>query len=553
MSDRGILAQSLRLERVQVRRAVLAGVLVALSGIGLTGTSAWLIVRAAQEPAVLSLTVPMGLVQLFALSKAAGRYAERTQTHNVALAIMGHVRAAIARLLEPLVPAGLGPRSADVVDLVLRDVDRVQDLLTAVAGPLLTSAVAGVVTVVVAGLVVPWSAASLLVGLVTVAAVLPLVAQRLGRRSQDETDQARGELVRLFDDVAQSGDELVMNGATANLDARLADLEDRLDAAQRSHTVLMGVIALLASLASSVCVAATVGLSASALRDGHLAASLVAVPALISVAALELVSGVAPVMAGLRGDRLALARLEALTGLEAPVREPSEATAAVTGESSVLVEGARVAHDDDVVLDEVSVDLSPGDVVVLRGPSGGGKTTLARLITKFLDPQSGSLYLGDVNYAHLTSNEVRGHVGFVDDAPHVFATSVAGNLRIADPHASDAEIVEACERVGLGSFLDGLDDGIETPIGGVATGLSGGEQRRLGLARELLVRRGVVVLDEPTEGLDEPTASRVIDEVVDAHRDGVVLLISHLDDDLRRATRCVELRGGRLEESTLDH
>ena len=123
MATDHVLRHALGVERTALRRAVLAGLLVSLSTIGLSGTSAWLIVRAAQEPAVLSLTVPMGLVQLFALAKAAGRYLERTQTHRAALGVLGHVRASVARLLEPLVPAGLGPRSSDVVDLVVRDVD----------------------------------------------------------------------------------------------------------------------------------------------------------------------------------------------------------------------------------------------------------------------------------------------------------------------------------------------------------------------------------------------------------------------------------------------
>ena len=180
MATNGVLASSLRLERRAVRRALYAGLLVGLSTIGLAATSAWLIVRAAQEPVVLSLTLPMGLVQLFALAKASGRYLERTQTHQSALSVMGHVRARVARVLEPLVPAGLGPRSADAVDLVVRDVDRVQDLLTAVAAPLFTSAVAGVATVVVSGLIVPWSALTLAGALAMSAVVAPVAAARLG-------------------------------------------------------------------------------------------------------------------------------------------------------------------------------------------------------------------------------------------------------------------------------------------------------------------------------------------------------------------------------------
>ena len=537
-------------ERTSIRGALSAGLLVSLSTIGLSGTSAWLIVRAAQEPAVLSLTVPMGLVQLFALAKAAGRYLERTQTHRAALGILGHVRARVARLLEPLVPAGLGPHSADVVDVVIRDVDRVQDLLTAVAGPLLTSGVAGVVTVAICAAIIPFSALSLFVALVFVAIALPYSAARLGQRAEHDLDDVRGAMVTLFDRVAQGGDEYVMTGASDQLEQELRDLEQRFDRAQRRRTLVTGTISGLTTLVSGVCVAVTVGCTSLALRSGHLAPALVAVPALLSVTSLELVSGVAPLLAGLRGDRAALARLEALSGAVAPVVEPDQGASVGGSFEELRVEHASVSFDHVRALDDVVFEVSRGDVVAIGGPSGGGKTTLARVLAKFLDPDQGSVRVGDVAYAALRSSQVRESVGFVDDAPHVFATSLAGNLRIARPFASDLELVRALERAGLSTLLASMPEGLDTVLGGANTGLSGGEQRRLGLARELLVSRSVVVLDEPTEGLDEETASDVMDRIVDECSHGVVLVISHRDADSLRATRRVTLDHGRLTEET---
>ncbi len=538
----------MKLERSPIRGALAAGLLVSLSTIGLSGTSAWLIVRAAQEPAVLSLTVPMGLVQLFALAKAAGRYLERTQTHRAALGVLGHVRAAVARLLEPLVPAGLGPRSADVVDVVIRDVDRVQDLLTAVAGPLLTSGVAGVVTVCICAAIVPLSALSLFVALVFVGVVLPYAAARLGRRTELELDAVRGALVTLFDRVAQGGDEYVMTGASDQLKEELATLERRLDRAQRRRTMLMGSISGLTTLVSGLCVSATVLVTSLALRSGHLAPALIAVPALLSVTSLELVGGVAPLLSGLRGDRAALARLGALAKTAAPVIEPDEEIDVDVSFPGLRVEHVGVDFEGVRALDDVNFEVRRGDVVAIGGPSGGGKTTLARVLAKFLDPGEGSLWVGEVDYASLRSSQVRQGVGFVDDAPHVFATSLAGNLRIADPHASDLELVHALDGAGLRSLLNSMPQGLDTELGGEGTGLSGGEQRRLGLARELLVRRPVVVLDEPTEGLDEETANDVMERIVDEFAHGVLLVISHRDADSLNATRRVTVRRGQLRE-----
>ena len=548
MKNKGVLVRALGEEQAPIRHAVLAGLLVSLSTIGLSGTSAWLIVRAAQEPAILSLTVPMGLVQLFALAKAAGRYLERTQTHRAALGVMGHVRASVARLLEPLVPAGLGPRSSDVVDVVVRDVDRVQDLLTAVAGPLLTSAVAGVVTVAITAAIVPLSALSLLVALVLTAAVLPWAAARLGYRSEVEIDAVRAGMVGLFDRVSQGGDEYVMAGAAESLGEELAELERRYDRANFRRTLLMGVISGLTTLVSGLCVVTTVLVSALGLRSGHLAPALLAVPALLSVTVLELEGGVAPMLVGLRGDRAALARLEALADVGAPVTEPDVGGLFDTASASLRASNVGATFADTVALRDVSFELRRGDVVALSGPSGGGKTTFARLLAKFLDPREGVLQVGGADYATLRSEQVRQVVGFVDDAPHVFATTLAGNLLIANPHASDDELVVALDGAGLRALLASMPEGLDTKLGGATTGLSGGEQRRLGVAREMLVRRPIIIFDEPTEGLDEETASLVMDRIVAAFGEGAVLVISHRDADYVHATRRAVIANGQLRE-----
>ena len=548
MGTRGVLGRAMGLERAALRRALWAGLLVGLSTVGLAGTSAWLIVRAAQRPVVLSLTVPMGLVQLFALSKAAGRYVERVQTHEAALSVMGRVRATIAAMLEPLVPAGLGPRSSDVVDLVLRDVDRVQDLLTAVVGPLLTSAAAGVITVVVTGCIVPWSAAWLMACLVLTALVVPTWAAKAGARSERELELVRSQMVRLFDAVAQGGDELVMHGNGPRIMVELESLERRHDVARRRHTMMTGVATALTSLIASASVVGAVLLSAQALRGGSLTPSLIAVPALLSVASLELVGGIAPILVGLRGDRVSLARLESLGHVAPPVREPEVSGPGVAAAHGVRLDDASLRHDATAIVSHANVTVAPGDLVVLSGPSGSGKTSIARLLAKFVDPTEGSISLDEIDYADLTSGQVRSCVGSVDDAPHVFDTTLAGNLRIARARASDDDLRRVCRLAGLATFVDGLADGLETRLGGTSTGLSGGEQRRLGVARELLADRPVTIFDEPTEGLDEATAAALIDAIADHYRGRAVVVISHRGEDLPSATRRLTMVDGELHD-----
>ncbi len=544
------LASALRSESRSCRRAVAAGVFVSFSSIGLAGTSAWLIVRAAQRPAILSLTFVMGLVQLFALSKAAGRYLERMQTHDSALAVMGRVRSRVARVLEPLIPAGLGPRSDEVVDVALRDVERVQNLLTVVAGPLVASSLAALATLVVSGLVVPASAAVLSAGLVLSVGVLPTLGARWGRRSEAELDCVRRLTVGLYARAALSGDEYVMTGADEALFEELEDLEKRADRALlRGAWARAAVSSLLTLVAGST--ALTVALvTAKALVDHDLSRALLAVPTLLSVAVLELVGGVAPTMVGLFGDREALARIDQLSQRVPPVREPSLTHARVLEGDEVTLEDVGVRFGGVHVLSELSLQLTPGSYTVMRGPSGAGKTTLARVIAKFLDPSSGRLALSSTDYRQLTSAQVRNHVGFVDDAPYVFATSLAGNLRIARPDATDEELRDALRDAGLSTLLEGATEDLATPLGGEGDRLSGGERRRLGVARELLVSRNVVVFDEPTEGLDGAQADELRRTISSRYHDAAVLIISHLPGEELVATREIQLIDGKVIQET---
>ena len=542
----GVVLAALRQERRAVRSALAAGLLVTLCTVGLAGTSAWLIVRAAERPSVLSLTVPMGLVQLFALAKAAGRYLERTQTHRAALGAMGRVRASVALFLEPLLPAGLGPHSSQVVDNVLGDVERVQDLLTAVAGPLVTSVAAGLASAVVVGLIAPWTGVILLVAVAVDALALPWLALRLGARSSLEVDAVHAKMTELFDQAAQSGDEFIMVGAAQQLRQRLANLEARGDVAQFRRRAVMGLIGALTVLVNGVAALSVALVSIAGLRSGHLAPALLAVPVLTTAAVLELVSGFAGGVVSVSRDRAAIRRLQALSTRPRPVHEPDVSVALSDDDQSVAMADVTHSYGATTVLETLVFELRPGDAIVLEGPSGGGKTTLARLIAKFLDPTQGRITLGDVDYARLSSNSVRARVGLVDDAPHVFASSLAHNLRVAAPDASDEQLVRALRDAGLATFLGGLERGLDTPLGGESTGLSGGEQRRLGVARELLTNRSIAIFDEPTEGLDDQAAHRLLAVLREHYREGILVVVSHQDAERLAGARVWSLAKGRL-------
>ena len=532
------LGEALVAERPAIGRALWAGALVSVSTVGLASTSAWLIVRASERPAILSLTVPMGLVQLFALAKAAGRYLERTATHRAALSVMGRVRASVARRLEPLVPAGLGPHSASVVDLAVRDVDRVQDLLTAVAAPLAAGVLGVLVAAAVSGVVVP-AAAAVLAAAVAASLVFALGGARWAAASETTFDEARTALVALVAEVARDPAGVATGEGLGSVARRLDALETRRDRARARASRVRGLVAGLVSVSGGLGAAMALVATERA-RHGHLGAALVAVPVVTTLAAIDLVGGLSGAMTGWRGDRAAIDRLESLSQRVAPVVEVAGPPRDLRGE--VRATNLRVTHDGRVALADASLALAPGEVVVIRGPSGAGKTTLAWALAKFVDPSGGRVSLAGADYAGLSSATVRRAVGFVDDAPYVFATTLAGNLRVVAPDASDEELLEVLEAVGLSALLEPA--GLARELGGASIGLSGGERTRLGVARALLARWPIVVLDEPTEGLDAVAATRVL-AAITARVEGVVI-ISHREGDEAVATRVVELVGGRV-------
>jgi thiol reductant ABC exporter CydC subunit len=543
--QRSVLRESLVRERRSVVFALAASVAVSLATVALSGSAAWLIVRSAQRPALLSLTLLMGVVQLLALGKAAGRYSERVNTHEAALRIMARVRALTASRLEPLVPAGLGARSADVVETVIGDVDKVQDLLVGVAGPVSANLVAGFCAVVVGAFIAPATAFVFALGIVLVGIVMPLWAARAGTRPQNELDDARARLRHGLDDAARSGDEFVALGASRVLYQRLESAEVAYDRAARRVARRTGFFSaanvLIVGLTIVVIVASTQG----ALENHSIAVSLLAVPALLALSTLELVGAASGSLLGIQTGRAALKRLDSLVAGPWPMHDPAEPSALGLS-SEIELSDVSVWRDDQPVLEHVDTTWEEGAIVAISGPSGSGKTTLAHLVARFIGNHDGEATLGGVDLRGFAGAQVRTQVGFVDDDPHVFDTTLAANMRLARPAATDDEILDALLAAGLGPLLSTLPSALDTQLGGVVTGLSGGERRRLGVARALLARRPVMVLDEPTQGLDESESRALMCEVRRHQSSGIVVVISHQDQDHVGATIHLTVNEGRV-------
>jgi thiol reductant ABC exporter CydC subunit len=511
------------------------------SGIALTATSGWLVVRASEQPVILTLLTAIVAVRTFGIARPFFRYLERIVSHDAALDDLARRRTAVYAALIPLTPARLGRRSrSSVLTGVVDDLTDVVEAQVRVTVPVLSSAVAGVV----AALLVTWFAP--VIGLVVVGLLLAVAAAcglawAFESRSRDELLGARAEVLRVSDLVARQAGELQAIGAEATAAGWLRDAHEMLREAVRRQSRGRALVAAVLLVATAVATVASAHLVDPAVTGAPVAALLVVVPVAVGDALAPLVD----TMRSLARAQGSGARLDALLGQAPAVADPASprdpAPPADDGPRVELDEvGASwTGHGEQLVATDLR--LRPGDRVAVIGPNGSGKSTLLAVLARHLDPSRGRHSLDDVDVRELSLADVRRSVAVVDDEPHVFSTSVAGNLRLARPESDDDDITAALGRAGLRAWLADLPQGLDTRLGTGGRGLSGGERARLGVARAALADRPVVLLDEPTAHLDHATATAVLDDVLSATEGRSVIVVSHRPEALERFTTVLDL------------
>ncbi len=551
------VARTLGVARVAAGRLAQASLLGAGAigaSIALMGTSAWLISRAALHPSEASLTLAIVGVQFFGLSRGFLRYGERLVGHDAALRVLTDLRVRVYDRLEAIAPTGLPLfRRGDLVARVVDDVDSLQDVVLRVIQPFAVACVVGAATVAVMWVLLPGAGAVLLVALVVSATLVPWLTGRLAKREESKQASARGELSAAVVDLIEGAPELTVMGGTGEQVERIATADRRLRATARKGAgttgIGLGLTTALAGLASWG--ALTLGVRAT--HGGHLDGALLAVLALVPLAAFELVAPLPAATQALQRSRTAAGRVFAASDAPAPVEEP-DAPLPLPGEVpgphtlSLRSVWAGYPGTDRPVLRGVDLDLTPGRRVALVGQSGAGKSTLADVLVRFLPVDAGEATLDGVPLDRLASDDVRRVVGLVEQSPHLFATSLAENLRVGRRSASDEELTEALERVGLGDWLAGLPAGLATHVGRAGARLSGGQRQRVAVARALLARFSILILDEPAEHLDPQGADAITADLLALTEGHSTLFITHRLMGLDQVDEIMVLDGGRVVE-----
>lgn len=532
--------------------------LAAGAAIGLLALSGWFIAAAAYAglnivtAKAFNFFLPSIGVRLFAMTRTVARYGERVICHDATFRILETLRTWCYRKLEPLSPARLERHhSGDLLTRIVTDIDTLDNLYLRVLSP--SAVAAGVV----AGLVIfIWTMdtvmALLCAILFMVAGVLiPLIAHNAARSTGRRLNEHSAHLRTVLVDGIHGLAALLTCGAETRYRKRLQDRHRELVASQYKMCQVAGWSKALTGMVGGVTVLAVLYLGVDKVAAGGLSGALLALIALAVMAAFDIVAPLTNAYQYLGQTRKAAGRLLEVTRQPPAVTFPakSESAAPPTGPIEFDRVSFAYAGGSRPALENITFQIRPGQHTAVMGATGAGKSTLLYLLARFEDPSHGAIRIGGCPLKACSEDDLRNHICIIDQKAHIFNGTVRDNLLMAAPQATDDDIDDALSAVQLDLFIRGLPRGLETWVGEAGRLLSGGQARRLAIARAVLGNAPVWALDEPTEGLDTATAAAMMRDLITCGKDRTLVMITHRPEAVERMHQVIVLAEGRIAEA----
>lgn len=543
------LGRLLRLLRTPWHRVGLAVVFSSLTlgaAIGLAAVSAWLIARASQQPLILDLTVAVVAVRALGISRGVFRYIDRIFSHDVALRGVEKLQEeTYLRLAQAPTEVTIGLRRGDLLARFGTDVDAIGDFVVRAFMPALTAVIAGLGSVALIGVFSPRTAVVLACALVISGTVAPLTAALGAWRSERETVHAKAQVTAAVTNLVDTGDELRVSSRIRTALADLRQGEERLEGALRRAAWPAAFAPAVSTLAMGATVVAALWFGGWEHAHGHLTAVNFAVVVLTPLAVFEAVDALPNAAVQTLHSAAAAHRLEEIL-FATQTDKPGKEHAHLDQKASLIARDLAVGYPgQDPVVSGLNLQLHPGESMAIIGPSGSGKTTLLATLAGLLPPISGQVLLRNQNTRTLAEGQAAHTVVFTAEDAHLFDTSIMENLRVARGDVTEEEAINALTEAGLAQFLASLPDGVHTRVGQGATTLSGGERRRILLARSLLAPAPLLLIDEPDEHLDEETAQALTRHILSLGSTSTskrgVIVVTHRISTVANADKVVRL------------
>ena len=529
--------------------AIFFGCLTVGSNMGLLAASAYLISSAALHPSITELSVAIVGVRFFGISRAVFRYLERYISHDVTFRLLGATRVWFYSKLERLAPARIMEwQSGKLFSAIVGDVETLKEFyLRVLAPPLIALVILSITCLFLA----PYSMqfVYVLIGAFVLAGlVLPVFLQTTQKSTARRLVAARGELRAQLVDSITGIVELAAFHQTTRQASLINGMNQRLINLQSRVAKLSGLTDALGLFIVNSTVWLNLWLAIPLVHDGSLEGIYLAVVVLTVQSSFEAILPLSFAVHYLAESMAAASRLFTIVDTEPAVLETGGRVD--ISDVSIAVENLsfRYHPQGPLVLDKVSFTIGAGQRLAIVGPSGAGKSTLLHIFLRFWDYKQGSILLGGNEFKTYDAAKLRTMFGVVSQETHLFNASIRDNILLARPDADKEQFAEAITNAELGAFIDQLPQGYDTMVGQNGYALSGGQRQRIAIARALLKNAPILILDEPTVGLDAVTEQLIMATIGKLMAGRTTIMITHRLMGLETMDQIVVLNAGSIVE-----
>ena len=531
---------------------VVLAIVTLLASIGLITLSGWFLSASAVVGVSglysFNYMLPAAGVRGAAITRTAGRYFERLISHDATFRVLQHLRVSTFSKLLPLSPAGLARfRQGELLNRIVADVDTLDHLYLRVISPLVGALVT--IVVVTIGLSILDVTLALTLGgiMLLTLLLLPPLFYRAGKPTSEKLTTLRGEYRQQVTSWLQGQAELTIFGASERYRAQMENTELSWHDAQRRQSELTALSQAVMLLINAVAVLAMLWLAAGGVGGDTQPGALIALFVFCALAAFEALAPVTGAFQHLGQVIASAVRITQITECPPEVHF-SDSQTPPPAQVALTLNNVSFSYPQQPqrALDGISLQIDAGEHVAILGRTGCGKSTLLQLLTRAWDPAAGEIAMNDQPLASLSEPALRASISVVPQRVHLFSATLRDNLRLASPTATDDTLAAVLTQVGLEKLLD--ESGLNSWLGEGGRQLSGGELRRLAVARALLHDAPLMLLDEPTEGLDATTESQILDLLEHVTREKTVLMVTHRLRGLSRFDRIIVMDNGQIIE-----
>lgn len=530
---------------------LILGVATFFSAAALMFTSGYLISKSATRPEnILLVYVPIVLVRTFGISRPVFKYLERMASHHVVLRILSKMR---VRLYQCLESQALTVQSTfatgDLLGVLADDLEHLQNLYLRTIFPSIIAVILYIISVIALGFFSIPFALCMALFLFVLVVLLPLVSLLINRKRQAQMKQVRNNLYQTLTDAVMGISDWKISGRQADFLTSYEAQEKQQDALEQKMDTFNRWRNLFFQLIVSCMTIIMIWFASTSVEVGMFAPIWIAAFVLVVFPITEAFAPISEAISHLPSYENSLQRLHTIEATsKAETVADQEYVQQVRLQSSLKIEMNEVtfSYEKDLILQAISLHFQPGEKVAILGKSGAGKSTIAKLLLGSLMPDSGTVTIQDVSVTNLQS-EMASFISVLQQKPHLFDTTVMNNIRLGHTQATDEEVMEAAKQVQMHDYISSLPDGYQTRMHELGERFSGGERQRIALARILLQQTPIVILDEPTVGLDAITERDLLETIFHSLQGKTVIWITHHLVGVEQMDRVLFIEDGKIK------